>query len=238
VAANPNILAGCNKTKQVPSFKQQCGVRGISVKIGTLRAAAICGALGIFVSATTLGPAKAATLLGSGTYQTTNDLTRIDVGGIVLDFLDLPLTTGQTPTQALATYGSAGFTLATDVQVSALFSAFGIAYGFAPGDVFSLSVDGPTAANFISYLGATQFGTLTMGQFDALGFGNSYFCIGCPASFVYNVGSTLIAANIGSTLVRIEDVGSTPLPAALPLFAGGLGVIGLLARRRKRKNAV
>jgi hypothetical protein len=27
---------------------------------------------------------------------------------------------------------------------------------------------------------------------------------------------------------------STPIPAALPLFAGGLGVIGLFARRRKR----
>ena len=30
---------------------------------------------------------------------------------------------------------------------------------------------------------------------------------------------------------------ATPLPAALPLFAGGLGVMGLLARRRKRKAA-
>jgi hypothetical protein len=29
----------------------------------------------------------------------------------------------------------------------------------------------------------------------------------------------------------------TPIPAALPLFAGGLGVLGLLARRRKHKNA-
>lgn len=28
---------------------------------------------------------------------------------------------------------------------------------------------------------------------------------------------------------------ATPVPAALPLFAGGLGVIGLLARRRKQK---
>jgi hypothetical protein len=31
--------------------------------------------------------------------------------------------------------------------------------------------------------------------------------------------------------------GTTPLPAALPLFAGGLGVMGLFARRRKRKLA-
>jgi hypothetical protein len=30
---------------------------------------------------------------------------------------------------------------------------------------------------------------------------------------------------------------ATPVPAALPLFAGGLGVIGMFARRRKQKNA-
>ena len=33
-------------------------------------------------------------------------------------------------------------------------------------------------------------------------------------------------------------VSTTPLPAALPLFATGLGAIGLLARRRKRKAAL
>jgi hypothetical protein len=32
-------------------------------------------------------------------------------------------------------------------------------------------------------------------------------------------------------------VSSTPLPAALPVFAAGLGAIGLLSWRRKRKNA-
>jgi hypothetical protein len=31
---------------------------------------------------------------------------------------------------------------------------------------------------------------------------------------------------------------TTPLPAALPLFAGGLVMIGLIAKRKKRKNAV
>ena len=40
--------------------------------------------------------------------------------------------------------------------------------------------------------------------------------------------------------VRIADlgaVGATPVPAALPMFAGGVGLIGFLARRRKRKTA-
>jgi hypothetical protein len=31
---------------------------------------------------------------------------------------------------------------------------------------------------------------------------------------------------------------ATPLPAALPLFAGGLGLMGLLGRRKKRKQQV
>jgi len=33
------------------------------------------------------------------------------------------------------------------------------------------------------------------------------------------------------------DPGGTPIPAALPLFVTGLGALGLLARRKKRKNA-
>ena len=33
------------------------------------------------------------------------------------------------------------------------------------------------------------------------------------------------------------DLQATPLPAALPLFASGLGALGLLGWRRKRKNA-
>jgi hypothetical protein len=37
--------------------------------------------------------------------------------------------------------------------------------------------------------------------------------------------------------LTIATLAPTPLPAALPLFGAGLGLMGLLARRRKRKSA-
>jgi hypothetical protein len=40
-----------------------------------------------------------------------------------------------------------------------------------------------------------------------------------------------------SFTLQVGDVVATPLPAALPLFATGLGVMGLLGWRRKRKGA-
>ena len=208
------------------------------MKIGRLRAAAICGALGIFVSATTLGPAKAATLLADGTLNVANDLTRINNGGTVLEFLDLTVTNGAGEAGALIDHP--GFTLATEAQVIALFDAFGIAYiSPPPNDFVVLSPDPANVVNFVSHLGATNIaaGPASLGKFDAGGFSRSYFCIGCAAagSFVYNIDVT--GGGIGITLVRAGDIGSTPLPAALPLFAGGLGLIGLLARHRKRKAA-
>jgi hypothetical protein len=41
----------------------------------------------------------------------------------------------------------------------------------------------------------------------------------------------------GSLVLQSTDVPQTPLPAALPLFATGLGALGLLGWRRKRKLA-
>jgi hypothetical protein len=39
----------------------------------------------------------------------------------------------------------------------------------------------------------------------------------------------------GLVSATFTPVSTTPLPAALPLFAGGLGMVGLLSRRRRRK---
>jgi hypothetical protein len=42
-----------------------------------------------------------------------------------------------------------------------------------------------------------------------------------------------------TSFVAVTDVSTaTPIPAALPLFASGLGALGLIARRRKRKAAL
>jgi hypothetical protein len=38
-------------------------------------------------------------------------------------------------------------------------------------------------------------------------------------------------------VAELTPPATTPLPAALPMFMGGAGLIGLLARRRKKKSA-
>ena len=50
--------------------------------------------------------------------------------------------------------------------------------------------------------------------------------------------STLFALEAPAAQISVTGINNaTPIPAALPLFAGGLGVMGLFARRRKQKVA-
>jgi hypothetical protein len=44
--------------------------------------------------------------------------------------------------------------------------------------------------------------------------------------------------SVDETIIAGVGAAATPLPAALPLFASGLGVMGFVARRRKRKATV
>ena len=56
------------------------------------------------------------------------------------------------------------------------------------------------------------------------------------ASTVTTGGGGQFDQAFGPALDNVS-ITATPLPAALPLFAGGLGALGLLARRKKRKAA-
>jgi hypothetical protein len=61
--------------------------------------------------------------------------------------------------------------------------------------------------------------------------------------FEYGSNITSFSINLGqeqglSNVRSFEVPTATPLPAALPMFLGGLGMVGFLARRRKRQVAV
>lgn len=66
---------------------------------------------------------------------------------------------------------------------------------------------------------------------DFLVFNTNADCCGYPA------GTNPTGVRVEFTSVDTAAF-ATPLPAALPLFAGGLGVLGLLSRRRKKKAAM
>jgi hypothetical protein len=97
--------------------------------------------------------AQAATLVGAGTYASANDLTRIDNGGAILEFLDLTVTKGQSVATATGTYGGAGFAVSNAAQITALLDAFNIVYAFVPGASTEITVPAGMAASFVNYLG-------------------------------------------------------------------------------------
>jgi hypothetical protein len=59
------------------------------------------------------------------------------------------------------------------------------------------------------------------------------FCLNYPTANVLFYA----AESSSAFILAAGGVPATPLPAALPLFAGGLGMMGLLGWRRKRKKA-
>jgi hypothetical protein len=121
---------------------------------------------------------------------------------------------------------NAVFRLAIEQSGNIYFASIFNAVVVADGTYHTLSGTGLTAANF---------GLFTAGGFATPGSQHPDFTQ--PFEFGY---LTLFTANVGaiSSFDNLSiEVTSTPLPAALPLFATGLGLIGLLARRRKQRHA-
>ena len=107
-----------------------------------------------------------------------------------------------------------------DIWLNGLIGTFANAAGVIVGTPFSVG-NGPLSE--LVPLGATQL---------LLGINDDVF-----GSVV--VDDELVPDNTGSLNISVvvSDTSATPLPAALPLFAAGLGALGLLGWRRKRKQA-
>ncbi|MCC6775360.1 MAG: hypothetical protein IT537_01795 [Hyphomicrobiales bacterium] len=65
-----------------------------------------------------------------------------------------------------------------------------------------------------------------------------FFCINaCASQFAVGVGGER-AFGIADGVVEIGSVSAVPVPAALPLFVSGVGILGLAGWRRKRKHQI
>jgi hypothetical protein len=106
---------------------------------------------------------------------------------------------------------------------------------FGNPTVVQIFPDGPpTITNFISILQLTFSSDLMVAGPHTLLGGAPGPSFECSGSFLCYLGiSTEIRYVAADTI--IDGVGATPLPAALPLFASGLGALGLLGWRRKKK---
>lgn len=138
----------------------------------------------------------------------------------------------------------------TDISSS---QSIAICGGICIGPAFSLggSASTPTAtADYYSFsfgnyfTGPTNLIILAPGQSDTFIFGE-YVPIGGFAplgTYGFSVQLQVFLATPDRPMIGASSFGGTwevvtPLPATLPLFATGLGAMGLLGWRRKRKNA-
>jgi hypothetical protein len=199
-----------------------CGVAGaafggFTVKFGSLRAAAICGAMTAFASLAAY-PAAASTFNYS------------------------------------VSYGINSATITGDIQTNCdnctLSAANVLSWFFNSSNDLSISSADPGAFVFIS--GSPSLVASPTSLVFNGGSSNSFieFCgdAGCETFAIFEDFQGGVLAYLGTvdaqdnfefpqTPVQVATLSSTPLPSALPLFASGLGALGLLARRRKRKNA-
>jgi hypothetical protein len=199
--------------------------RGVNAMKSKLNRAVISGLAVAWLGVTTIflsvEPARAATVFDlTGTFTDSStiagtftiDLTTGQVDAVNVTYLGVNYTSilGQNVFTGLTASGQTPIPVSYDV-------AFGSFYPFV-----DLAIRGTSApASLISYAGGQ------LCSFDAScgpdQEGNFW------ASAYRTSNQSAIALQTG------ELTATTPLPAALPLFASGLGVIGLLARCRKRK---
>jgi hypothetical protein len=196
--------------------------------------------------------AVAGTAFGYDLVTTNVSLTVTGLGEFVNGLLsNISASGGQMPT---------GVTTAGDwVYLGSGTTVPGTVSGLASGALISAQInsgDAALAGAFNSWAFTTAL-TLAAAGDNVLAPGNYWIAVvyGDPNTSVYSTSTVATEANVAlnggafctqsdacssSTTVSFGpnfETGSTPLPAALPLFASGLGAMGLFGWRRKRKNA-
>jgi hypothetical protein len=102
------------------------------------------------------------------------------------------------------------------------------------------TASGSTGAGIVPFLFATNNGSgspsivARNGGAIASGLRMAFYLVGGDTAFaMFDDGGAGPDADFDDMFIKIQAV---PIPAALPLFAGGLGMLGWLARRRKRSQ--
>jgi hypothetical protein len=178
---------------------------------------------GLIACIALVGPAEAATynidfvdgvytISGSITTDGTSPVAAADISAYSLDFIN----SGSTIFQLTNSNASPSTPLITgsDLTTTSTNISFNFDDDSAPGSAYFES-SGPYSIGFYNEFSASP---LTTGEIE----------IGTPGNadiLLYPTGDVVLGS-----------VSTTPLPNALPLFATGLGLIGLIAWRRKRKT--
>src|SRR5260221_11232608 len=143
------------------------------------------------------------------------------------------------------------------LNISALGHAAGEGQGFVVGYLLlsqgnqtlgNLFVNDSPNSNVTSFSVSKQFTvisgdlynvqmSLNAGILLPADFGNGFADIDPLISFVTEADASAFTLEFSSNVTNAEGPVVTPLPAALPLFATGLGALGLLGWRKRRKTA-
>jgi len=138
----------------------------------------------------------------------------------------------ETNTLDLQTNGLAsGTTLALIITETGLTSA-------PPGFASSFDV---LALHGGTYTGYTMYNGSELASDGPLTGPAGNFTVGTPvtptSSYTLAAEYTGVTTSTSGNINADIDISATPVPAALPLFAGGLGMLGMVLRRRKRTLA-
>ena len=205
------------------------------------------------------GNASAQVFIGTGTFQNTDDLTRVQLPDTsVLEFLDLTATDGMNIPDALAAFGAGmgGFRVATLSEMNSLMFAFGFpdisGVSFPLGSSVTFDVTDSLVSPFVNTVGASL--TNSSGDFSSAWFDDGLPMDGESAVLTVRPVSNFSTSELflngsdfgdgdggargssqGVWLVR-GGGGSTviPVPAALP---AGLALMGMMGLRRKNRAA-